>query len=163
MQRMVPCGLAPWRLNCGKASASLHLSHNSTASTTTRIRNPRVHTVLGLLLHFFAPHCCTFYLTNTNPRKLRVYVLVNYWSSHAEDMWRIETLVQLGFDPYVMIYDKHRFVDARGRWLPGVKSLHGVEALWSFKLCQHLQRWCNHKAIFRSVSFETYLKGKARL
>jgi len=95
-----------------------------------------------------------------NPRKLRVYVLVNYWSSHAEDMWRIETLVRLGFDPYVMLYDKHRFVDARGRWLPGVEALHTGEALRHFKLCQHLQRWCNHKAIFRTVGFEKYMKGK---
>ena len=96
-----------------------------------------------------------------NPRKLRVYVLVNYWSSHAEDMWRIETLVRLGFDPYVMLYEKHRFVDARGRWLPGVEAQHSEEALRHFKLCQHLQRWCNHKAVFRTVSFQAYLKGRA--
>jgi len=95
-----------------------------------------------------------------NPRKLRVYVLVNYWSTHAENMWRIETLVRLGFDPYVMLYDKHKFVDARGRWLPGIQERHTLDALWHFKLCQHLQRWCNHKAIFRTVSFEQYMRGK---
>ena len=95
-----------------------------------------------------------------NPRKLRVYVLVNYWSTHAEDLWRIDTLVRLGFDPYVMLYDKHRFVDARGHWLPGAESQYSEEVLRHFKLCQHLQRWCNLKAIFRTVSFEQYLKGK---
>jgi len=103
---------------------------------------------------FFANHD-----TGRNYHHRRVYVLVNYWSSHAEDMWRIETLVRLDFDPYVMLYDKHRFVDARGRWLPGVRERHTPEALRHFKLCHHLQRWCNHKAIFRTVSFETYLKG----
>jgi hypothetical protein len=94
-----------------------------------------------------------------NCRQRRVYVLTNYWSTHVEDMWRIETLVRLGFDPYVMLYDKHKFVDARGRWLPGAQEQHTPEALRHFKLCQHLQRHCNHKAIFRSVSFETYLRG----
>jgi len=99
--------------------------------------------------------------TERNYHHRRVYVLVNYWSSHAEDMWRIKTLVGLGFDPYIMLYDKHKFVDARGRWLPGVQARHTPEALRHFKLCQHLQRHCNHKAIFRSgVSFEKYMQAK---
>ena len=94
-----------------------------------------------------------------NYRQRRVYVLVNYWSTHAEDIRRIETLVGYGFDPYVMLYDKHKFVDARGRWLPDTQERCSPEALRHFKLCQHLQRWCNHKAIFRSVSFKKYLNG----
>ena len=100
------------------------------------------------------------YDTERSFRSRRVYVLTNYWSTHAEDLWRIQTLTRLGFDPYVMLYDKHRFVDARGRWLPGVQERHTPEALRHFKLCQHLQRWCNHKAIFRTVSFEKYMRGK---
>jgi len=76
-------------------------------------------------------------------------------------MWRIKTLMGLGFDPYVMLYDKHKFVDARGRWLPGVQERFTPEALRHFKLCQHLQRWCNMKPILRSgVSFEKYMNGK---
>ena len=104
---------------------------------------------------FFASH-----FTERNYRNRRVYVLVHYWSSHAEDMWRIQTLMQLDFNPYVMLYDKHRFVDVRGRWLPGVEERHSPEVLQHFKLCQHLQRWCNQKAIFHTVSFEKYLRGK---
>jgi hypothetical protein len=114
--------------------------------------NPRE----DLTRHFssFASH------DERNCRQRRVYVLVNYWSTPAEDMWRIETLVSNGFDPYVMLYDKHKFVDARGRWLPGAQERYTPETLRHFKLCQHLQRWCNHKAIFRTVSFEQYLSGK---
>ena len=104
---------------------------------------------------FFANHD-----TERNYRHRRVYVLVNFWSTHAEDMWRIQTLMQNDFAPYVMLYDKHKFVDARGRWLPGAQERHSGEALRHFKLCQHLQRWCNHKAIFRTVSFEKYMGGK---
>jgi len=106
---------------------------------------------------------CAEHSAEKNPRNRRAYVLVNYWSTHAEDLWRIETLLHLGFDPYVMLYDKHRFVDARGRWLPSAQSQHTEEALRHFKLCQHMQRWCNNKAVFRSVGFEEYLRGKRKL
>jgi hypothetical protein len=58
-----------------------------------------------------------------------------------------------------MLYDKHKFVDARGRWLPDMQERCSPEALRHFKLCQHLQRWCNHQAIFRSVRFKKYLHG----
>jgi len=98
--------------------------------------------------------------TERNFRNRRVYVLVNYWSSHAEDLWRVQTLLGLGFDPYVMMYNKYKFVDTRGRWLPGAQERYTPEVLRDFKLCQHLQRWCNHKAIFRTVSFEKYMQGK---
>ncbi len=39
-------------------------------------------------------------------RKMGVYVLVNYWSTLEEDLYRIYTLRDLGYSPYVMIYDK---------------------------------------------------------
>lgn len=50
----------------------------------------------------------------------RVYVLTNYWSSIEEDLFRIDTLWELGVFPFVMIYDKQRFVDSRGRWMTHV-------------------------------------------
>jgi radical SAM superfamily enzyme YgiQ (UPF0313 family) len=39
-------------------------------------------------------------------RRLSVYVLVNYASTMADDLRRIETLRDLGYSPYVMVYDK---------------------------------------------------------
>lgn len=64
-----------------------------------------------------------------------VYVLTNYNTSMAENLYRIYTLRDMGFDPYVMVYDKpHAPMEIR-----------------------KLQRWCNHKAIFKSVErFEDY-------
>jgi hypothetical protein len=38
--------------------------------------------------------------------KLMCYVLVGYWSTEKEDLYRIETLKSLGIDPYVMPYNK---------------------------------------------------------
>lgn len=65
----------------------------------------------------------------TDYRKLGVYILTNYNSSHEEDLWRIYTLRDLGYSPYVMIYDKQH--------APRQTRL--------------LQRWVNNRIIFKSV------------
>lgn len=69
-------------------------------------------------------------------RKLGVYVLTNYWSTLDEDLYRIYTLRDLGYSPYVMIYNKQS----------------------ASKTIRHLQRWCNNRIIFNSVSnFYNYI------
>ena len=62
-------------------------------------------------------------------RKRRVYVLTNYNSSHEQDLYRIYTLQDMGFDPYVMVYEKPT--------APPVT--------------RKLQRWVNNKWLFRAV------------
>ena len=57
-----------------------------------------------------------------------VYVLVNFDTTMEENLYRIYTLRDMGFDPYVMVYDK-----------PNAP----VEI-------RHLQRWCNSKFVFKS-------------
>ena len=65
-----------------------------------------------------------------------VFCLVNYNSTLEEDLYRIYTLRDLGFNPYVMIYNKPT----------------------APKEIRRLQRWCNNKWIFRSTEkFEDYL------
>ena len=67
-----------------------------------------------------------------------VYCLTNYNSSLEEDLHRVYTLRDLGYDPYVMIYDKPH--------APAV--------------IKRLQRWCNNKMIFKSCrKFEDYRSG----
>ena len=67
-----------------------------------------------------------------------VYCLTNFGSTLEEDCARIYILRELGYDPYVMIYDK-----------PNAP-----------KAIKNLQRWCNNKFIFRSCErFEDYKKG----
>lgn len=64
-----------------------------------------------------------------------VYCLVNYGSTMEENLYRIYTLRDLGYDPYVMIYDK-------------------PNAPREIRL---LQRWCNNIRIFKSCPrFEDY-------
>ena len=69
-------------------------------------------------------------LTNIkNNRRRRVYVLTNYGSSHEQDLYRINTLREMGYDPYVMVYDR-----------PNAP-----------KITRQLQRWVNSKRIFYTV------------
>ena len=64
-----------------------------------------------------------------------VYVLTNYDTSMEENLYRIYTLRDMGFDPYVMIYDK-----------PNAP-----------REIRMLQRWCNNRLIFKSVpDFKDY-------
>lgn len=68
-------------------------------------------------------------------RRRVVYCLVNFNSTPEEDKYRIYTLRELGYDPYVMIYDKPN--------APRETRL--------------LQRWCNNKKIFqKALKFEDY-------
>lgn len=74
-------------------------------------------------------------LSGLDFRRLSVYVLTNFGSTHEEDLYRVNTLRQLGYSPYVMIYNKST--------APTVT--------------RHLQRWCNNRIVFYSTpSFEDY-------
>ena len=64
-----------------------------------------------------------------------VYVLTNYASTMEENLYRIYTLRDIGYDPYVMIYDKP----------------HAPKEI------RLLQRWCNNRIIFKKCEkFEDY-------
>lgn len=73
--------------------------------------------------------------TGINYRKLKVYMLTNFDSTMDEDLYRVYTLRDLGYDPYVMIYNKER-------------APHQVKLL---------QRWVNNKRVFRTIDrFEDF-------
>lgn len=57
-----------------------------------------------------------------------VYVLTNYDTSMEENLYRIYKLRDMGYEPYVMIYDK-----------PNAP-----------KEIRRLQRWCNNKFVFKA-------------
>ena len=85
------------------------------------------------------------------------YVLTNFWSTTEQDLYRIYTLRSLGFMPYVMIYDKQKFVTDRGNWRKNIGQAFSEEKIRHFKTCQHLQRWCNTRQIIKTCpNFEDY-------
>ncbi len=64
-----------------------------------------------------------------------VYVLVGFGSTMEENLYRIYTLRDLGYDPYVMIYNKPQ----------------------ADRQLRDLQRWLNNKFVFKSCKrFEDY-------
>ena len=72
-------------------------------------------------------------------RRRRVYVLTNFNSTHEQDLYRVDTLRALGYDPYVMIYDR-----------PSAPPV-----------TRRLQRWVNNKRIFHTVhDFKDYTPGR---
>lgn len=70
--------------------------------------------------------------------KIMCYVLVGYWSTQEEDLYRVEKLRELGVDPFVMAFDR------------------------SSQYQRDFQRWCNHKAVFKSVKWEEYNRRGGR-
>ena len=80
-------------------------------------------------------------ITLWDKRKLPVYVLVNFNTSHRQDLERIYILRELGYWPYVMVYEK--------------------EKLPKGHITRKLQRWVNNRIIFESIkTFDEYLKSK---
>lgn len=71
----------------------------------------------------------------------QVFVLTNYDTTPEQDLDRVYTLKELGFEPYIMVYDKTHAA-------PFYKSL---------------QRWVNNRFIFHKVdTFEEYDKTLAK-
>ena len=65
-----------------------------------------------------------------------VYMLTNFGTTHEQDLYRVEVLRGLGYDPFVMVFDKPH--------APPVT--------------RQLQRWVNNRRIFRAVSsFEDFI------
>lgn len=80
-------------------------------------------------------------ITQIDYRKLGVYVLCNFDTDIKQDLERIYTLRDLGFSPYVMLYDKEHI--PRGHEL------------------RKLQEWVNNRIIFYSTeTFEEFDRRK---
>lgn len=76
-------------------------------------------------------------ITGWDKRKMPVYVLTNFNTTYEQDLERIYILRELGFWPYVMIYEKDK--------LP------------KNHITRKLQRWVNMRAVFETVPrFEDY-------
>lgn len=67
------------------------------------------------------------------PYKIMCYVLIGFNSTEQQDLYRVETLRNLGIDPFVMPYNKSDLYQ------------------------KAFARWVNHKAIFKKVKWEDYI------
>lgn len=79
-------------------------------------------------------------ITDFNKRKLIVYVLCNFNTTIEQDLERIYTLRDLGYYPYVMLYNKD-----------SIPKGHEL---------RKMQRWVNNRFIFGKIeTFDEYLRG----
>lgn len=68
---------------------------------------------------------------------LQVFVLCNFNTTLEQDLDRIYCLRDLGYTPYVMVYNKHK----------------------ADRIYLHLQRWVNNRALFYTCkTFKDYLE-----
>jgi len=118
----------------------------------------RVEDTTPYMLWHFKKH------TDMEYQRLKVYVLTNFDTTEEENLYRIYKLKELGYDPYVMIFNKKEFVTEKNRLKPMKELLKRFtnEQIEHFKTVWQMQRWVNNKRIFRSgqaETFEDYLKG----
>lgn len=79
------------------------------------------------------------HITSWDYRKMTVFVLTNFNTTIDQDLDRVYTLRDLGYNPYIMIYDKEHTVPNDP--------------------VRKLQRWVNNRYIFRTVgTFDEYNK-----
>ena len=79
-------------------------------------------------------------LTSWHYTKMAVYMLCNFNTTFEQDLERVYTLRDMGYNPYVMLYNKDS--------VPQGNRL------------RQLQRWVNNRIIFRTCDrFEDYKKG----
>jgi radical SAM superfamily enzyme YgiQ (UPF0313 family) len=71
-------------------------------------------------------------IKHIKPYRIMCYVLIGYWSTPEQDLYRIEKLRELNIDPFVMAFDK------------------------SNEYQKKFARWVNHKAVFKTVKWSEY-------
>ena len=84
------------------------------------------------------PNKLRWLTTKIKAWRLMCYVLIGYWSTPEQDLYRVELLRGLGIDPFVMPYNKTDAYQKR------------------------FARWANHKAIFKTVKWVDYQQNHAQ-
>lgn len=115
----------------------IRLADKSVAEALGEIRVKRLRFAWDNPAEDLRPHFERFtrWYRRKDPSRKVVYVLTNYDSTMAQDLERIYALREMGFSPYVMIYNKTSAPQE----------------------IRYLQRWCNNRIIFKAVpDFQEY-------
>lgn len=84
------------------------------------------------------------------PYKIKCYVLIGYWSTHEENLYRVMKLDELGVTPYVMSYKE---TDPTKIKLIN-KEIEGYKQ--NQKYMDRFERWVNMRATFKSCTWQEY-------
>lgn len=114
----------------------IRLVNERNAELIRNVRVKNIHFAWDDPKHDLSEHFKRFKeMSGIDYRKLGVYVLTNFNSTHEEDLRRVYALRDLGYSPYVMIFNKQT--------APRETRL--------------LQRWVNNRIIFKTVpDFKDY-------
>ncbi len=105
-------------------------------------------------------------ITGIDYRKLGVFILCNFNTTIEQDLERIYSLRDLGFSPYVMIYNKGDFTESDKNGKPikmkpitELLNKYTFQQIKHFEFCWKLQGWVNNRIIFSQCkTFEEYKK-----
>jgi hypothetical protein len=108
----------------------IRLMDKNVADLLGKMRIERLHFAWDNPAEDLRPHFERFskWYRRKDPSKKGVYVLTNFNSTLEEDLGRIYALRDMGYSPYVMIYNKDQ----------------------APKEVRYLQRWCNNRLIFKA-------------
>ena len=107
-------------------------------------------------------------ITGLRYQNLTVYMLTNFDTTTDEDLERVYTLRNLGFNPYVMIYNKDDFLECDKNGKPirlkqeyELLKKYTKEQIEHFNVCWKIQQWVNNRIIFRRCdNFEKFNRSK---
>lgn len=82
-------------------------------------------------------------ISNIPENKTGVYILTNYNTTHQQDLYRVKVIQELGYRPYVMIYNKNT----------------------APQITKDLQRWANNKIIYYASgrTWKNYRKERVKI
>lgn len=117
----------------------IRLTNPDNIALLNQVKTPMLHFAWDNPKQDLTPYFKKFAeLTSVKSERNKVvYVLTNFDSTINEDLYRIYTLRDLGYSPYVMVYQKEI----------------------APKQIKRLQRWCNNRFIFRSCEDFRDYKG----
>lgn len=109
-------------------------------------------------------------ITGFGYQRITVYMLTNFDTTTEQDLERVYILRDLGFNPYVMIYNKDDFVECDKNGKPirlkpenELLKKYTKEQIEHFNVCWKIQQWVNNRIIFRSCDrFEEFDRSKSR-
>lgn len=115
----------------------VRLLNKDNIKLVNRIKIKNIHFAWDNPNDTHTPKMLQWFANNTklDHRRRAVYILTNYNSQHEQDLERVYKIWEMGYSPYVMIYDK-----------PNAP-----------KVTRHLQRWANNPIVFKSgLDFAKY-------
>ena len=86
--------------------------------------------------------------TGMNRSKVSVFVLVNFETDLDDDLYRLKFIRDLNFQPYVMVYDKHKLKHGKSIYFKMQRWVNNPRFFWKYEtLDDYLEAYNDGKCI----------------